>query len=832
MKMPGPVYPFTAIVGQEEAKSALILNAVDPLLGGVLILGPKGSGKSTLVRALEDLLPASEYVQGCSFNCNPGDVSHLCPHCKERLAKDGKLPVAYRRMNIVDLPVSATEDGLLGTIDAETAFLTGKKMLQPGLLSRANQNILYIDQINLLPSHLVDCVLDPAASGWVVVQREGLSLTHPSHFALVASMNPEEGELRPQILDRFALRVEMEHLTDPRQREEVVRRNLAFEEAPVAFYEEYEKEQTLLKERIQQARDALPKIRASENIVRGIAEACSRLKVQGVRSDIAALKASRALAAFHGKDNVEPEHVMTVFKLALSHRIGQQALPSERGSVERELRRILFRENPMEETRALEQKSPMPSTSQEMMPSPRRVQVRKRRIPWLLNEIIYIAILIALVLSLGVTASLTTLLLQVMLFGMPVAALANALTIERVLLHLAVIVPAFLISTLISRTVRRPIIYLYTYLGSGLRRHMVLQQEMIEPKERPGEPKIADISNIINIPVYASIRRLYKMIVEKGVKLLDVGKRDVRRRYKFLFERRGDRSLRSMIGKRSKTKARSERGRYVSYEFPKARPWDVALGATIRAAAPYQRSRDKRGLALKVDVEDIRVKVREMRAPITMVLLLDMSESMVPSLVNVKNAILSMHDMANKRRDRVGLVIFKGQDATTLQSPTTNLNIVVKKLMQVGASDLTPLASGMYEAWRVLRNERNRNRDIIPVLVIISDGIANIPLASPLSPHTRMRFVNQAQADVLDAAALLQRDGVKTLIINPSHALETGVPHKADEERATHLGKRWLEPSELLKEIPRITGGHYYGIGYEGELEQVVLTEAFGLISR
>jgi hypothetical protein len=259
----------------------------------------------------------------------------------------------------------------------------------------------------------------------------------------------------------------------------------------------------------------------------------------------------------------------------------------------------------------------------------------------------------------------------------------------------------------------------------------------------------------------------------------------------------------------------------------------LALGPTIRAAAPYQRSRDRGGLALKVGVEDIRVKVREMRAPITMVLLLDMSESIIPSLVNVRNAILSMRDIAFKRRDRVGLVVFKGEGAQTLVTPTTNMSLIVKRVMEIGASDLTPLASGMYEAWKLLRNERTKNRDTIPVLVIISDGIANIPLDSPLSRRTRKRYMNRAQADALDVAQLLLRGGVTTIAINPSHHPPDDVLKAAYKKSLmTNIGKVWMEPSELLMEIPKTTGGYYYGIGEGGDLEQVILTEAFSVMGR
>lgn len=824
------VYPFTAIVGQERAKMALILNAIDPRLGGVLISGPKGSGKSTIVRSLEGILPTVESVEGCEYNCNPDDLAHLCSACRERL-REGRVQVVPRPMRIVELPLGATEEGLLGTVDAEEVLRTGVKRISPGLLGRANQNILYVEDLNLLSDHLVDCILDPAVSGWVSVEREGISLQHPSRFILVASMNPEEGGLRPQILDRFALKVDIEPIAEPKLRAEVIRRNLAFEEDPQSFYKMYEEEQDQLSRRIKEARERLEKVIVPEDVMRGIGEACSRLEVEGVRSDIAILKAARALAAYEGRERVEPEDALKVFDLALSHRLkGPGGKPLERANVIRELRSILLKEA-HEEGEGLIELAPPPPGMEPQRVIPKIDRRRRRMLSGVLGNIINILAIASLLISLSLVSSLMTGLFEVMLYNKPISALVGALSLNRVLIHLALITPIFLLLFLISRRVRRPIIYIYTYLGSGLRRQLVQRQEPKPAEEEEEErEEVIERMGLINIPLYASLRRLYRLAVEKGIKLLQVGGKR-RRSYKLTYERRADRRLRTITGKRSKTKARSERGRYISYELPKGRPWDLALVPTIRAAAPYQRSRKRGGLALKVELEDIRVKVREMRAPITMVLLLDMSESMISSLENVRNAILSMRDTILKRRDSVGLVIFKGEGATTLQPPTRNLGLVVRRLMEVGASDLTPLASGMFEAWRVLRNEKVKNRDIIPFLVIISDGIANIPLESPLSPYTRRYYLNTAQADVIDVAYLLRRSGIRTMVINPSHNIEEEMlkRHRGVEEAT---GKRFLEPTELLMEIPKITGGYYYGIGEEGELEEVFLTEALGLVSR
>ncbi|MFQ6053560.1 MAG: ATP-binding protein, partial [Candidatus Bathyarchaeia archaeon] len=727
--MPGLVYPFTAVVGQERAKTALILSAIDPRLGGVLISGPKGSGKSTLIRALGDLLPIVEYVRGCPFNCGPGEPSHLCPHCRERQAEKGALPTARRRMRIVELPLGASEDGLLGALDAEAALKRGVKTLQPGLLAKANRSILYIDEVNLLPDHLTDIILDPAASGWNVVQREGVSLVHPSQFTLIASMNPEEGGLRPQILDRFALRVEMDTIRDTERRAELIRRNLAFERDPEAFRRAYEEEQGRLRRRIQVAHDALAEVRVPERVMRGVAEVCALLEVEGFRPDLSIIKGARALAAFEGRGTVGAEDVLRVLDLALSHRVGEGTGEPSRPSMRERLREILLTG---EAAAVVEEALPRGDAPHELASAPPFARRRRwRRVSPSVIRLVQFLTVSALLVLLSVVSTIVVLFLQAAALGTPWAEAVRGLTLGRVLINLGVVSSVFaLLILLFPRRLRRPVIYLYSYIGSGLERQVVLQQSHA-PHEEEGEDR--EVFKTVNIPLAASLRRLYKMVLGRGAKLFEAARKArMRRRYRFAVERRSYRRMRGAIGRHSKTKARSERGRYVTYELPKRRPWDVALGPTIMAAAPFQPSRRRGGLALKVEVDDIRVKVREARAPITMVLLLDMSESMIASLENVRNAILSMHEMVLKRRDRLGLVIFKGEGATTLQTPTANLSLVVKRLMEVGASDLTPLASGMYEAWRLLRNEKAKNRDSAPYLVIISDGIANIPLEAPL----------------------------------------------------------------------------------------------------
>ena len=824
-----PVFPFTAIAGQEKAKTALVLSAIDPNLGGVLISGPKGSGKSTLVRALEGVLPEIEFVEGCPFNCGPGDPTRLCPYCRERLRESGELLTERRRMRVVELPIGASEEALLGAIDPEAVLTRGVKVIQPGILARANRNVLYIEDVNLLPEHLVDCILDPAASGWNVVQREGISLGHPSRFTLLATMNPEEGGLRPQILDRFALKVETENLTEPKERRVLVQRNLAFEEDPVAFMTTQEEGLNETRMRIQRARESLREVGVPEAVMRGVAEACSRLGVEGLRSDLSALKAARALSAYEGRDVVEAKDVKEVFNLALSHRI-RGDMSSGRPQIDREAIEAILMQG---EVKLLEMEQ-VEVPLLDLAPMPSRVVRRRRRglrSPW--SQVLSIVLVVALLVSLSVISTMTLLLLQMMASGLPIEWLTTAFTPRRFLINLAAVTLLFIALNLLTYRRRAEyIVYFANYLGSGLRSLVVRQHGRPEEDEEAEKVRPIIASKVLTVPLYSSLRRFYRMVLSKGAKLLKAEPGEERRRYRFSVGRRADRRLRGGSGRQARTRARSDRGRYVSYEFPKRKPWDVAIGPTIRAAAPFQLSRDRGGLALRVGVEDIRVKVREMRAPVCMVLLLDMSESMIPSLQNVRNAILSMRDIALKRRGRLGLTIFKGEEALTLQAPTTNLGLVVSKLTDIGASDLTPLASGMFEARRVLRNERARNRDLIPFLVIVSDGIANIPLGSPLQPSSRRVYINQAQADVIDAARLLRGEGVWTLVINPSHLPGEERDRRYKESVLRSMGKIWLEPRELLMEIPRITGGYYYGIGEHGELEEAILTEAFSIIGR
>jgi magnesium chelatase subunit I len=314
-------YPFVAIVGQECMKRALTLNVVNPTLSGVLIRGEKGTAKSTAVRALADLLPEIDVVEDCPFQCDPTDRQHLCPFCSERVAAGEALPTRRRKVRVVELPVSATEDRVVGSLDLEHALREGEKRIEPGILAAAHRGILYVDEVNLLDDHVVDVLLDSAAMGVNTIEREGISFSHHARFTLVGTMNPEEGELRPQLLDRFGLCAIIEGLREAEDRVEVIKRRAAFEQDADAFSQAWQQQSKELADRITEATQRYAEVVADDDILYTIARRSLEVGVDGHRSDIIMLKAAKTLAAFHGRTKVVPEDVDEAAELALPHRV-------------------------------------------------------------------------------------------------------------------------------------------------------------------------------------------------------------------------------------------------------------------------------------------------------------------------------------------------------------------------------------------------------------------------------------------------------------------------------------------------------------------------------
>lgn len=322
------VFPFTAIVGQEEMKLALLLNVIDPKIGGVMIMGDRGTGKSTTIRALADLLPEIEVVADDPFNSHPTDPDLMSDEVRERLSRGEPLPIAHKPILMVDLPLGATEDRVCGTIDIEKALSEGVKAFEPGLLAKANRGILYVDEVNLLDDHLVDVLLDSAASGWNTVEREGISVRHPARFVLVGSGNPEEGELRPQLLDRFGMHAEIHTVKDPAKRVEIVEQRSEFDRDPVGFLARYQSQQQAMQQQLLQAQALLPSVTIEHQLRVQISQVCSELDVDGLRGDIVTNRAAKALAALEGRATVTVDDIRRVITLALRHRLRKDPLES------------------------------------------------------------------------------------------------------------------------------------------------------------------------------------------------------------------------------------------------------------------------------------------------------------------------------------------------------------------------------------------------------------------------------------------------------------------------------------------------------------------------
>ncbi len=335
-----PVYPFSAIVGQAELKLALLLCVIDPMIGGVMVMGHRGTAKSTAVRALAALLPTQRAVTGCPYGCDPAAPSPICPHCtapanhtdaaKNGRSKTRAAPARHasvvRPVPVIDLPLGATEDRVVGALDIERALVDGVQAFAPGLLARANRGFLYIDEVNLLEDHLVDLLLDVAQSGVNVVEREGISVRHPARFVLVGSGNPEEGDLRPQLLDRFGLHARITTIDDVAERVEIVRRRRAFDADPIAFAQQWDRDQQRLQRRIKAAQKRLPTVELTDDALYAAARLCVALAIDGHRGELTLSRAAVALAAFEGRENAQPSDIARVATLSLRHRLRKDPL--------------------------------------------------------------------------------------------------------------------------------------------------------------------------------------------------------------------------------------------------------------------------------------------------------------------------------------------------------------------------------------------------------------------------------------------------------------------------------------------------------------------------
>ncbi|WP_299536619.1 putative cobaltochelatase [uncultured Streptomyces sp.] len=610
-------YPFTAIVGQDDLRLGLLLNAVSPAVGGVLVRGEKGTAKSTAVRALAALMPEVAVVPGCRFSCDPAAPDPACPDGPH----EGATGVG-RPARTVELPVGASEDRLVGALDIERALAEGVKAFEPGLLADAHRGILYVDEVNLLHDHLVDLLLDAAAMGASYVEREGVSVRHAARFLLVGTMNPEEGELRPQLLDRFGLTVEVAASRDTDLRVEVVRRRLAYDDDPEAFAAAWADEENALRLRIAEARALLPRVVLGDGVLRQIAATCAAFEVDGMRADIVMARTATALAAWAGRDEVTADDVRQAALLALPHR--RRRNPFDAPGLDEDKLDDTLRESAPDER-------PPGDGSEE--PDPDSPDGGPDGGP-------------------GGGGG-----------GVPPQGGAGddgqAAPSDRAE---------------------------GTDEGAG-------------PESGADAPGSGGRGGGEQQPVAAAEPFRTRMLSVPGL---------------------GE----GAAGRRSR--ARTEHGRTTGARLPQGALTRLHLAATVQAAAPHQRARGRSGPGLVVRRDDLRQATREGREGNLVLFVVDASGSMAARqrMGAVKGAVLSLLLDAYQRRDKVGLVTFRGRDAEVALPPTSSVDAAAARLGTLPTGGRTPLAAGLLKAHDVLRVERLRDPSRRPLLVVVTDGRA------------------------------------------------------------------------------------------------------------
>ncbi|MFF5855432.1 putative cobaltochelatase [Streptomyces sp. NPDC012751] len=587
-------FPFTAVVGQDDLRLALLLNAVSPAVGGVLVRGEKGTAKSTAVRALSALLPAVAVVPGCRFSCDPAAPDPACPDGPHEPG-----PGTGRPARMVELPVGASEDRLVGALDIERALAEGVKAFEPGLLADAHRGILYVDEVNLLHDHLVDLLLDAAAMGASHVEREGVSVRHAARFLLVGTMNPEEGELRPQLLDRFGLTVEVAASREPDQRVEVVRRRLAYDDDPAAFAARWAGEEAAVRQRIAAARELLPRVRLGDGALRQIAATCAAFEVDGMRADIVMARTATALAAWAGRTDVLAEDVRQAALLALPHR--RRRNPFDAPGLDEEKLDETLEQSAGDDGEGDDDPGPGGPGGGGGQPRP----------------------------DAGPSGD--------------------------------------------GGSAARP------EAGEG------------------GEPQPSGAGE-------QSAVRAAEPFRTKVLSVPGIGE--------------------GAAGRRSR--ARTEHGRTTGDRRPRGALTKLHLAATVRAAAPHQRARGRSGPGLVVRRDDLRQAAREGREGNLVLFVVDASGSMAARqrMGAVKGAVLSLLLDAYQRRDKVGLVTFRGSGAEVALPPTSSVDAAAARLQSLPTGGRTPLAAGLLKAHEVLRVERLRDPARRALVVVVTDGRA------------------------------------------------------------------------------------------------------------
>lgn len=688
------IFPFSAIVGQENIKKALILNAINPSIGGVLIKGDKGTGKTTAVRALADLLPSIKVVKGCPFNCDPDDESSLCDACRSEDMK-----IEEQKMRVVELPLGSTEDRVVGSINIERALKEGTKALEPGILAEANRNILYIDEINLLDDNLVDVLLDAAAYGMNVVEREGISIAHPSRFILVGTMNPAEGELRPQLSDRIGLHIIVHSIMDIKDRVEIMARREEFERDPAEFIDKFKAEQQEILENILIARNLLKEVRISKDIMKTIAHVCVNMGVDGHRADIAILKTAKTIAAHNSHIEVNYDDLEEAMLLVLGER-----LPKSYG--EDKIKQMLQRaisdieneeeeENQQEEARNGDSKEDQTSE------------------------------------------------------GNPDEDQRNNGNEDQ------------------SEGNGRP-----DELGE------LVPEENQNKEENDGEEnKTASVSpQPSEQPEDNEKEKKGKMLksLEDEERSIDSdnGEIDINK----LLKMKGIKKNR-LYGKRVDSK--TQKGKYIKSKLPKNSSHDIAIDATLRAAAIGSKG------SIKVKNEHLRQKVRKHGARASIAIVVDISGSMFSERKanKVKGILNQLIDDTAKHNDKICVIGFKGQDSEVIV-PTTKRAIAFKEQIDnIKIGGTTPLASGIQKGLELLKKEKFQ-KEFVPMMVILTDGMANVGMNN-----------NDPTQDAINVAKSLKENDITTIVVNFEKSFKYG--RDTNMELALASGGRYYDLEDI-----------------------------------
>ncbi|MFJ8434346.1 putative cobaltochelatase [Kitasatospora sp. NPDC094019] len=667
-------YPFTAIVGMADLRLGLLLNAVSPAVGGVLVRGEKGTAKSTMVRALAGLLPSIATVDGCRFACDPAAPDPQCPD-----GAHGGAPASERPAELVELPVGVSEDRIVGSLDLERALSEGVKAYEPGLLARAHRGVLYIDEVNLLQDHVVDLLLDAAAMGRSYVEREGVSVRHAARFLLVGTMNPEEGELRPQLLDRFGLTVEIAATREPVERAEVVRRRLSYDADPAAFADRFATDERALADRITAARELLPRVELTDAALRQITAVCAAFEVDGLRADIVMARAAVALAAWAGRTEVLAEDVRKAAQLALPHRRRRNPFDAP-GLDEDQLDQVL------EEHAEPEPEQPLPPQEPEEDPDPE---------------------------------------------GGPDGPEGDG-----------------------------PQDGGPDGGGGGAPEPSGQDGPDGPPAEAADAPAPDDAPAPQPVPLQQPSPARETAPVAAG---------DPYRTRLFAVDGTG----RGAQGRRSP--AETDSGHTIRARRPRGRLARLHLSATLRAAAPHQLARGRSSRSLVLHKDDFREQVRQGRESNLVLFVVDASGSMAARqrMTAVKGAVLSLLMDAYQRRDKIGMITFRGAGAELALPPTSSVEVGAARLESLPTGGRTPLAAGLLRAHEVLRVERLRDPDRRPLLVVVTDG--------------RATGARDAVAQSHRAAGLLAGQGVASVVLDcESGPVRLGLARTlADRLRAT-----------------------------------------------